>query len=89
MAVWFDFEGFKNYYLAKSKYAKKTKIVKDFEDVWSKEFRTPIAEITRIGAVRNWNNNQQLINDRLLGKGHSIASVNGFLKMFVDWNNLG
>ncbi len=88
MAVWFDFEGFKNYYFAKSKYAKKAKMMKDFEAVWAKEFRTPITEITRSGAIMDWNNNQQLINDRMLGKGHTVAAVNGMLKLFVDWTNL-
>lgn len=89
MAVWFDFEGFKNFYFAKSKYAKKAKMMKDFEAVWAKEFRTPITRIARSGVIMDWNNNQQLINDRLLGKGHTVAGVNGMLKLFVDWINKG
>ncbi|MCR5728508.1 MAG: hypothetical protein K6G24_13715 [Lachnospiraceae bacterium] len=88
MGMWFDMEGFKNYYWAKSKYAKKKKIVDDFEEVWQDLFHSSLYKIATRGVILDWNHNQQLINDKLLGKGHTIAGVNGMLKLFVDWTNM-
>ncbi len=87
MSVWFDMDGFKNYYWAKSKYSKKKKIVDDLELVWNECFRTSLYDIRTAGVIYKWNGNQDLINDKLLGKDHTVAGVNGMLKLFVDWVN--
>ena len=87
MAMWFDMEGFKNYYWAKSKYPKKKKIVEDFDAVWQKEFHCSLYKIATSGVIMHWNHNKDLISDRLLGKGHSVAAVNAMLDIFVDWTN--
>ncbi len=88
MGTWFDMEGFKNFYFAKSKYSKKKKMVDDFEAVWNENFHSSLYKIARSGVISRWNNNQQFINDKLLGKGHTAAGVNGMLKLFVEWVNM-
>ncbi len=87
MGTTFDMDGFKNYYFAKSKYSKKKKIVEDFDAVMQENFHCSLYSWNRLGLVRTWNSNQEFINDKLLGKGHTIAGVNGMLKLFVDWIN--
>ena len=88
MTVWFDMDGFKNFYWAKSKYAKKKKIVDDFDEVWQALFRCSLYKIATSGVILHWNNNKQLITDKLIGKGHTTAGVDGMLKLFVKWTNM-
>lgn len=88
MAVWFDMEGFENFYYAKSKYSKKKKLITDFESVWKELFRSSLYNIATRGVIYDWNGNQQMIENKLLGKGHTVAGVNGMLKMFIEWVNM-
>ena len=88
MGMWFDMEGFENYYYAKSKYSKKKKMTEDLEIVWNEIFRSSLYNIQTLGVIYDWNNNKKLIENKLLGKGHTVAGVNGMLKMFVDWTNM-
>jgi hypothetical protein len=89
MNGWFDNKGFNNYYLGKSKYAKKQELLNDFYTAWYRNngmglHLTP-GITDRLSKV--WNaEHKKRIKTMLLGWGYTSAGIDGLFKAFAEWN---
>ena len=85
----FDRRGFANYYLAKSKYAKKQALLDDFYRAWYKHngdaLHLSVGLTWRLDRV--WNaEHKKNIKTYLLGWGYTSAAIDGLFKAFAEWN---
>ncbi|MDD6404318.1 MAG: hypothetical protein PUG00_00765 [Clostridiales bacterium] len=88
-AGYIDYRGFSNYYLQKSKYAKKQALLKDFSTAWYKDtgdfIHITVGLAYDIGRV--WSPaRKKRIKTVLIGYGHTAAAVTGLFKAFDEWN---
>lgn len=89
-AGFIDYRGFKNYYLQKSRYAKKEALLWDFSDAWYKDTGDAI-DIT-VGLAncidRVWSPaRKKRIRIVLMSRGYSREAINGLFKAFDEWNS--
>lgn len=89
MNGWFDKKGFTNYYLAKSKYARKNELINSFYTAWIDVTNRGIDLIQDFTGTVNkiWNApTKKAIKVLLISWGYSPASIEGLFKSFSDWN---
>lgn len=86
---YFDWYGFRSYYLAKSKLEKKSSLVQDFWQIWYDKFGY---SLTHSGGVyledvkkRFTAPNKKDIKVKLVSKGYSSASIDSLFKYFSEW----
>jgi hypothetical protein len=89
MDGWFDHRGFNNYYLGKSKYAKKQALLDDFYKAWYRNLGWGLA--IEVGITYRMNKvwtaeNKKKIKTMLLGWGYTSAGIDGLFKAFAEWN---
>lgn len=89
MNGWFDNNGFNNYYLGKSKYEKKQKLLNSFYYCWAELFGQGLNLTPMITSrlSKMWNSTaKKNLKTRLLGEGYSSAAIEGLFRAFADWN---
>ena len=88
---YFDYRGFYNYYVAKSKFANKNSLVEDFWREWMNKFGTSNS-LTYVGGV-SWKQindlwkapNKKDLKIKLISRGYSSQAIDSLFKCFTDW----
>ncbi len=88
---YFDYTGFYNYYLAKSKYEKKQGLVEAFWREWMNKFGTS-SSLTYVCGVSVkyisdlWKApNKKDLKVKLISRGYTSQAIDGLFKCFTDW----
>ncbi|MBQ4284100.1 MAG: hypothetical protein IJB96_09260 [Lachnospira sp.] len=85
---WFDNKGFNTYYLSKSKYASKQKLLDDFYRVWIDCYGcrlTCMPDITYKLKKAFTADLKKRMKVLLIGKGYTSAGIDGIFKAFGEW----
>lgn len=88
---YFDYNGFRKYYLAKSKLDKKESLVKDFWQEWINKFGsydslTYSSGITVKRVSTLWKAaTKKDIKIKLTARGYSSKAIDSLFKCFTDW----
>ncbi|MBO5178108.1 MAG: hypothetical protein J6C07_11675 [Lachnospiraceae bacterium] len=88
---YFDYDGFRNYYLAKSKLPKKQALIQDFWQEWIDKFGTS-SSLTYVCGVSVkyisdlWKApNKKDLKIKLISRGYSDQAIESLFKCFTDW----
>lgn len=88
---YFDYNGFRDYYLAKSKLSNKQNLVKDFWQGWMNKFGTSNSltyacgvSVKQISSLWKAQNKKE-IKVKLVSKGYSSQAIDSLFKCFSDW----
>lgn len=88
---YFDYNGFKSYYLAKSKLDKKQNLVNDFWQEWLNKFgsnksltRFVQIEVKEISSLWKAQAKKDL-KVKLIARGYSSQAIDSLFKCFTDW----
>lgn len=88
---YFDYAGFRNYYLSKSKLSNKQALVNDFRNIWMDKFgsRQSLTAMVAldVATVKKLFNAQAKkdIKIRLQSNGYSSQAIDSLFKCFSDW----
>lgn len=86
---YFDWPGFKTYYLNSSKYSKKEQLLNSFYNLWADTFGVTngLGHLCGWGHIKSYftAQNKKKLKIQLQGWGYSPAGIDGLYKSFSQW----